>query len=85
MKQPGKGQLDVILDGVADEEERVVYHLAIGAPRRFVCELCSRPISAEESRVYGIGTDCAAELGRRVWAARRAERMEDEARDAACQ
>lgn len=79
-KQAGAGQLDVILDGIDDEELRVEYHLAIGPAKRFVCEICRHPISAEESRAYGIGYDCAADLGRQVWGQRRRELMEERAR-----
>lgn len=68
------GQLDMILDGVADKNLAVEMDKVLGVSIMHRCELCHHRISAEESRAYGIGYDCAAELGRKIWAQRRAER-----------
>lgn len=74
-KKPGAGQLDVILDGmVEDPEQAAEFDMIIGVEVVHRCEMCNHRISAEESRAFGIGYDCAADLGRRVWARERAER-----------
>lgn len=68
------GQLDMVLDGILDRDLAVETDMILGVSIVHRCELCNHRISAEESRAYGIGYDCAAELGRTVWAQRRAER-----------
>lgn len=69
----GQGQLDVILDGLEDEELASEYDRLVGRRDIHRCQICRRPITAEESRAFGIGHDCARDLGRELWA-----RMSDE-------
>jgi len=64
----GLGQLDVILDGLEDEELASEYDQLVGRRDIHRCQMCRRPITAEESRAYGIGHDCARDLGREIWA-----------------
>lgn len=80
-REAGDGQLDVILDGELGVDESVILDRLVGVAVVHRCECCGRKISAEESRAYGIGYECAAELGRKVWAARRAEAREEEIRE----
>jgi hypothetical protein len=81
MKKAGRGQLDMILDGIVDDPDTAVeYDRLIGVEVVHKCEICQHKISADESRAFGIGYDCAADLGRRVWAAQRAERRAAEVR-----
>lgn len=80
-KKAGLGQLDVILDGAVDDPDLAVeYDRLIGIEVVYKCEMCQHKISADESRAFGIGYDCAADLGRRVWAAQREERRAAEVR-----
>lgn len=80
-REAGSGQLDVILDGVGDVDERVVLDRLVGVEVVHKCEMCGHKISADESRAFGIGYDCAAELGRKVWAAERERRAAAEAQE----
>lgn len=73
-RKPGQGQLDMIWDGLSDKEMAAGYDAVMGVRVVHRCEKCKHAISAEESRAYGIGYDCAAELGRQVWAEQRRER-----------
>jgi len=78
-RQAGQGQLDVIFDNGLGEDEVREYDNLIDVHVVHRCEMCDTKISADESQAYGIGYDCAAKLGREVWAARRAERRAAEA------
>lgn len=73
-RSPGRGQLDMILDGMDDAELAASYDAVVGVRVVHRCEKCRHPITAEESRAYGIGHDCARDLGREVWARMRKER-----------
>lgn len=73
------GQLDVFLDGMIEDPDRVAeFDMIVGARTVHRCEICNHRISAEESRAFGIGYHCAAELGRRVWDQERSERRASE-------
>ena len=81
MRKPGQGQLDMIFDGVADAETAAECDAVLAVRVVHLCEVCNHKISADESQAYGIGYDCAADLGREVWARQRRE-LEAAARDA---
>ena len=70
----GVGQRDLFLDSDLDEDLAHEYDTLVGVRVIHRCEMCRRQISAEESMAYGIGYDCAAELGRETWARMRRER-----------
>lgn len=65
----------MILDGLDDAELAAAYDAVVGVRVIHRCEMCRRPITAEESQAFGIGHDCARDLGRETWARMRAERQ----------
>lgn len=64
----------MFLDTDLPEEIASSYDQLVGVRVVHKCEICKHKISAEESRAYGIGTDCAADLGRETWARMRREK-----------
>lgn len=74
-KLAGAGQTDVIRDGLDDGDLADAYDEMMGRREEYRCELCKHPITADESRAFGVGTDCAADIGRMMW-----RRMSDEQR-----